>query len=257
VGALALVPANTIVTAAGTNLNQFWSQVEQGLAPDSPLQQLLNQAVSRIQEPLGLNLTKDIFSWVRGEYTLSLVPNPNGGTPDWVFLAQRLPEVDVEGAVENLDNLARERGYSVGSLPLLDTTVTAWTKLETSTDKRGKKLARLEAKVKGVHTTLAQYEIFTTSIEAMGEVLSGVAPSLVESEKFQQAIAALPKDNDGYFYIDWEQSEPLIKQKVPLIQVLELAGKPLFSNLRSLTLSSQGSEKGIRRATVFLKLGSA
>ena len=76
-------------------------------------------------------LPEDIFSWVQGEYALSLVPDPEGGEPDWVFVAEKTP-----------------------------------------------------------------------------------------------------------------------------VRVIELAGQPWFDRLRSLTLSSQGSENGIRRATVFFNLGT-
>ncbi|NES82775.1 MAG: DUF3352 domain-containing protein [Moorea sp. SIO2B7] len=257
VEALKYVPAETILTAAGTNLNQFWTQIATGLEQDSPLQQLLNQALSRVQEPLNITLSEDIFSWVTGEYSLSLVPNPQGGEPDWVFVAEKTPDANSDEAIEHLDNLAKEQGLSVGNLPLLDTNITAWTKLVT-TSGMGKEesLARLDAEVKGVHTSVGKYEIFTTSIEAMAHALQEGENSLVESEKFQQAIAALPPENDGYFYIDWNQSEPIVEQKLPLIRFVELAGEPLFNNLRSLTLSSQGSENSIRRATVFFNLGA-
>lgn len=255
VGALNYVPANSIVTAAGTNLNQFWQKVETGLATNSPLQQLVKQLISRVEAPLGLNLPQDIFQWVQGEYSLALVPNPTGGEPDWIFVAQKVPGAGAEEAIAHLDDLAKQQGYSAGNLPLFDTTVTAWTKLSTATEKEGGSLARLNAQVKGVHTNTAQYEIFATSIEAISQALAAQKTSLIESQKFQQAISALPAENDGYFYVDWNKSEPLLEQKLPLVRVIELAGKPLFKNLRSLTLSSQGSQQGIARATLFFNLG--
>ncbi|WP_013320287.1 DUF3352 domain-containing protein [Gloeothece verrucosa] len=255
VGALNYVPANTIVTAAGTNLNQFWQTVETGLAANSPLQQLVKQLISRLEAPLGLNLPEDIFKWVKGEYSLALVPNPEGDQPDWIFVAQKVPGVETSSAITHLDDLAKQQGYSVGSLPLFDSTVTAWTKLSTATETGGGSLARLNAQVKGVHTNTDQYEIIASSVEAMSQALAAQKTSLIDSEKFQQAISALPRENDGYFYVDWNKSEPIIEQKLPIVRVIQLAGKPLFNNLRSLTLSSQGTEQGIARATVFFKLG--
>lgn len=253
VGALRYVPSNSIFTAAGTDLNQFWTQIETGLEADSPLQQLLKQLINRVQAPLGLKLPEDIFNWVKGEYSLALVPNRNEGEPDWIFITEKMPET--EKAFTHLDELAQQQGYSVGNLPLLDTSVTAWTKLTTSTGTKTSKLTRLEAQVRGVHTQSQEYAIFSTSVEAMAQALTASETSLVNSEKFQQATSALPTDNDGYFYLDWNQSEPIIEQKLPIIRVIELAGKPLFKNLRSLTLSSQGAENGIRRATIFFNLG--
>ncbi|MGK7877203.1 MAG: DUF3352 domain-containing protein [Xenococcaceae cyanobacterium] len=259
VGALEYVPAQSILTAAGTNLNQFWTQIATGLDPESPLQQLLNQALSGLQAPLGrLDLPQDIFSWVQGEYALSLMPNPETYQPDWVFVAQKATVANPKQAIEHLDNLAKEQGLSVGNLSLLDRTITAWTKLSAVSDgvDKGNGFVSLDAQVKGVHASAGKYEIFTSSIEAMAQALEGVETSLLESEKFQQAIAPLPAENDGYFYIDWSHCEPIFEQRLPLVRVFELAGQPLFNNLRSLTLSSQGSENGIRRATVFFNLGA-
>jgi hypothetical protein len=255
VGALNYVPANSIVTAASVNLNQFWQTVETDLDANSPLQQLVKQLINRLQQPLGLNLPKDIFNWVQGEYSLALVPNSEGDAPDWVFVAEQVPGAEGENAIANLDELAQQQGYSVGSLPLLDTTITAWTKLTTAKGEKKGSLARLEAQVRGVHTLVDKYAIFATSVEAMAQALSAEEMSLAQTEKFKQAISALPTDNDGYFYVDWNQSEAIITKKLPIIRVIELAGKPLFKNLRSLTLSSQGSEQGIQRATIFFNLG--
>ena len=252
VGALAYVPANSIVTAAGTNLNQFWQQVAKGIEANSPLQQVLNQAVSRLQEPLGVDLPKDVFAWVEDEYSLAAVPNLEEGDPDWIFIAKKTPKT--EAAIAHLDELAQSQGYSVGNLPLLKTEVTAWTKLKTAS-LGDRNLARLEAEVRGVHLDTGDYVIFATSVEAMSQAIAALDEPLVQSRKFQQAIAALPAENDGYFYLDWNQSEPLIEAKFPGVRVVGFAIKPILNNLRSLTLSSEGAQAGIRRTTAYFNLG--
>ncbi|WP_206814130.1 DUF3352 domain-containing protein [Chroococcus sp. FPU101] len=255
VGALAYLPANSMLAIAGTNLDQFWQQVETGLDLNSPLQQLLTQLLNRYQEPLGLNLPKDVFSWVKGEYSLALVPNEKGMQPDLVFIAERMPDVEIAPAIAHLDQLAIDQGYSVVDLLIQTTKVKAWTKLITNTDLEE---ARLGAIVKGVHATITQgnqYEIFTSSVAVMEKVLSKTKRTIVDSRTFQQAISAIPTENDGYFFVNWHEIQPLLEQQLPIVKVAEFAVKPLFKNLRSLTLSSQGSENGVKRATVFLNLG--
>ncbi|CCH94568.1 hypothetical protein MICCA_3890001 [Microcystis aeruginosa PCC 9432] len=49
--------------------------------------------------------------------------------------------------------------------------------------------------------------------------------------------------------------QPVIEAKFPIVRVLELSIKPLFNNLRSLTISSQGSENSVHRGTIFFNLG--
>ncbi|WP_124972919.1 DUF3352 domain-containing protein [Aphanothece sacrum] len=255
VGALAYIPASSVLTAAGTDLNQLWQQIETGLEKDSPLQQFLNRSITYLQEPLGLNLSKEVFPWVQGEFSLGLVPHPDGGEPDWIFVAQKIPGVNINEVLEKFDELAQDQGYSVGNLSLLDTDVTAWTKLSTAINKGKTNLARLEAQVSGVHGEIDNYVIFSSSVEGISQAISNTTPKLLETEEFQHVIEGLSPENDGYFYVNWTETQPILTQKLPIARVVEFGVKPLLKNLHSLTLSSQGSEKGIRRATIFFNVG--
>ncbi|XTZ10400.1 MAG: DUF3352 domain-containing protein, partial [cyanobacterium endosymbiont of Rhopalodia yunnanensis] len=254
VGALAYVPVNSILTAAGTNLNQLWSQIETGLANESPLQQLLNRILVSVQKPLGLNFSEKIFPFIQGEFSLALIPSLDRGEPHGIFVAQKVPDVSFSEWIEDFDKLAQEQGYSVGDIPLLNNTVTVWTKLNTSTGNKDN-LTSLETRVSGVHTDVDDYVIFATSIEAMSQALSTPEITLIHSSKLQQAIEAISPENDGYFYVDWSQGKKILEQKFPIVKVVELSIQPLLNNLQSLTVSSQGKENGIRRATIFLNLG--
>ncbi|MGL5033143.1 MAG: DUF3352 domain-containing protein, partial [Microcystaceae cyanobacterium] len=245
------VPANSLVVAASRDLNQFWQQVETGLITDSPLQDLVQGFVTNLQTPLGLDLPQDIFSWVQGEYSLALLPREEKGQSDWVFLAERLPNVDIDTAISRLDELAQNQGYNVQELTILGQDVTTWTKLKTSAKN---KISSLETQVRGLHTTVNNTEILASSLEAMSQVLA-TPENLANSVKFQQAISALPVSNNGYFYLDWNNSEPILQQRFPFLRVLELSVKPLFKNLRSLTLSSEGNVEDVRRSSVYLNLG--
>ncbi|MDB9416780.1 DUF3352 domain-containing protein, partial [Microcystis aeruginosa CS-556/03] len=57
--------------------------------------------------------------WVRGEYSLALVPSSKGMEPDSVFLGERVMGVEVDSAIANLDELARSRRYNVEVFCLL------------------------------------------------------------------------------------------------------------------------------------------
>jgi hypothetical protein len=268
VDALAYVPATSILTAAGVDLEGFWQEIVTGLAPNSPLAQFINQAIASLQEPLGIDLSQDIFSWVRGEYALSLLSNPDNKQLDWLFIAEKTPATEVDLArgslsslaIANLDNLAKERGLSVGNFPVDDTQITAWTKLKTATRQD---LVSLNAEVKGAHTDTSKYVILASSVEAItqclasGETAQALAldgNSLLQSKDFERAVTALPLPNNGYFYIDWQDGKSAFEQNIPLLRVIELSAQSLFAHLRSLTLTSQGSENGVRRATVFFNL---
>ncbi|WP_267384360.1 DUF3352 domain-containing protein [Cyanobacterium sp. uoEpiScrs1] len=254
VGALAYIPVNSILTAAGTDLNQLWNQIETGLAKESPLQQLLNRILISVQDHLGLNLSERVFPSIQGEFSLAIIPNVDNSELDAIFVAKKIPDINFSGWVDNFDQLAQKRGYSVGKLPLRDNTVTVWTELSTITRNNGN-LTSLDARVSGVHTDVDDYVVFATSVDAMSQALSTSQISLIRSNKLQQAVEALNPENDGYFYLDWSQGKKILEQKFPIIKVLELSIKPLLDNVQSLTVSSQGKENGVRRATIFLNVG--
>jgi hypothetical protein len=252
VKALSFIDEESLLVAASRDLNRFWQGVREGLEPDSPWRESIVRAVDRARESSGVNLPEEVFGWVTGEYCLALVPGSSATEPDWIFVAERVEGADVDGAIARLDALARADGFTVAELPLLGTPVTAWTKL-TASSRDGRTV--LEPLVRGVHARVENYEILAGSLGALERALSPARERLLGSEKFKRAIAALPADNDGYFYLDWRRSGPAIEREAPVVQVLELAVKPFFDRLDSLTVGSRGVENGVLRGTVFLDLG--
>lgn len=243
---LQYIPDDSIFAAVGTNLDQFWQQIT-SLPENSPLRQIIYQAVNPVESKLELNFAEDIFAQITGEYALSLTEDEITEELDWLFVNQK----QEQSLGENLDNLAQNRGLSVGNLPIQDTTMTAWTKLVTTSENN---FSRLTAQVKGVHTEINSYELLTNSVDLLSDTLSNQSSSLAENSQFQATIKALPTENDGYLYLDWQKSEPYIIRQFPVIKVAELAFKPLFDNLQTLTITSEGAENGIRRATIFWNL---
>jgi hypothetical protein len=240
------IPHNSIVAAAGVNLEELWQQIANGLPENSPIQQIITQGITPLEKSLNINLAEDIFSHVHKEFAIALLSSPQEQKLDWVFVTDK-EELDL---VARLDQLATEQNLSVGNLPLLEQNMTAWTRLiTTSLDD----FTTLKAEVKGVHTNLEQYEILTNSVDILSDTISNPDDSLLNSAKFQQAIEALPLENDGYLYIDWHRFEPIITRKFPVIRVAELAFKPFFDNLQSLTITSEGVKNGVRRAALFCK----
>lgn len=257
VDALQYIPNNSALTVAGTDLNQLWNRLSTGVANDDTLKPLLEKSIASLESRWNIKLPQEIFNWVQGEYALSLLPRPDNTNPDWIFVAEKMPGANAEEGIKHLDDLANKRGFSVGNLPLGEYTISAWTKLVTSiapVTGKNKRMMKLEAQVYGVHTTVGNYEILTSSIEAMSQALAGVENSLLKSNKFQEAIAPLPQQNDGYVYIDWQKGETYIERQVPILQVVELVGKPLFNHLQSLTISSYGVDQGVQRSKLFFRL---
>ncbi|MBM0742015.1 DUF3352 domain-containing protein [Phormidium sp. CLA17] len=272
VAALQYLPAASLFSLLGTHLDSTWSSLSKDLAGYQVLSKLLDQPLDAVRSRWQLDLEKDVFDWVKGDYALGLLPNftvepvtnakskrqpisrrtPNLPTNDWIFIAERPTGEADKQAIAHLDDLAKTQGLSVGSLPLGDQMVSAWTRLTPSSGKNQAKT--LQAEVQGVHTTVGNYELFTTSIETMDRVLKTGGNSLKNSDRFEQAIAPLLQPNNGYVYLDWTEGKAVLERQFPILKIIELVGKPLFNHLQSLSLSSYGMESGVQHSGVFLKL---
>ncbi|MBD1943387.1 DUF3352 domain-containing protein, partial [Coleofasciculus sp. FACHB-712] len=259
VGALQYLPEKIAIAASGSNLEQLWTQLTSGLDSDDSLVQLIDQPIANLQARWGIDLKQDIFSWVQGEYALGMLPRADRKDSDWIFVAEKSATTKAEAAIDRLDAVAKQQGLSVSSFTLENQPISAWTQLTTTADKKqgeDQDSVKLEAQVKGVHASIGKYEIFTTSIEAMNQAIKAPDNSLVKSDRFQANITSLPQPNNGYLYLDWASSQAFLERQLPIVRVVELVAKPLFNELNSLAFSSYGSDDGVRRSKVFLRLGA-
>jgi hypothetical protein len=257
VPALQYIPANSQLVAAGTDLATLWTQLSAGVAGYDTLSRLLQQPIVALQRQWGVDLPQDIFSWVQGDYALALLPQSDPTNLDWLFVVKK--SASMQAAIADLDERARKQGYSIGPLMLGNQTVVTWSKLVTDTPAPPEPASvNLQAQVRGVHATVGQYEILSTSLTAMNAALQhSQAKSLITNPRFQQAIAPLPTPNSGYLYVDWIANQSLLNRTVPLLQWAKLAGQTVFSHLRSIVVSSPASAAGERRSTIFLQFGKA
>ena len=259
VGALQYIPESTALAIAGTNLNKLgnsdiaklWKQVTASIygSSEEGISRLLQPFV-KIQNNWNLNFSEDIFNWITGEYALALLPNSENTTPHWLFVVEKNPEL--AAGITHLNNIASRSGFNLSSLTLDQQKIAAWTKI-TATSENNTSI-NVDTKVKGVHTTLDNYEIFSSDLKTLTAVLSQKQKSLLENPQFQNSIGTIPQPNQGYIYLDWENSQDILKHQLPWIKFAEVLGKPLFDNLKSLTVSSYSSEPGTLKSGVFLQL---
>ncbi|MGF1539842.1 MAG: DUF3352 domain-containing protein [Pleurocapsa sp.] len=250
VTALSYLPPENIVALAGENLAELWQQITTGIDSQSPLAQLVSEVLARVETPLGINLAEDIFTWVTGEYALSVIELPPENNLGWLFIAQTDRNPDIDSAIAHLDELAKQQGLNVSEFKVNDTEITAWTKLKTTS---GKTSVSLNADVKGAHTRTDNYIFLANSLETITQALNR-SDSFLSNQNVQKILASLPQVNDGYVYVNFADGKTIIEEKLPIVKVIELAGQSLFSHLKAIALTSQGSQNGVRRATIVFNL---
>ncbi|MEH2389094.1 MAG: DUF3352 domain-containing protein [Nostoc sp.] len=263
VGALQYIPASVGLAISGSNLSnlansdlaKLWRQATATIYGSEDVVSRLAKPLADIQKRWGINLPEDIFSWVQGEYAIALLPEKEQTTPHWIFVVEK--SEDVEQGVARLDAIASSNGLSINPLTIDKQKISAWTELTTATKKTDVKEGAsfsIETKVRGLHTTLGNYEIFTSDLETINEILTAKDNSIINNSNFKDSIATIPRPNQGYIYLDWTKSQNLLERQVPILKLVEVLGKPFFNNLRSLTVSSYGTEARSLKGGVFFKL---
>lgn len=251
VKALQFIPAASPLAAAGEDLRQLSAQLTSGVAPYQPIANLVDQVQSDLESRWGLP-PEELFDWVTGEFALGLLnPIDRKAQPDWIFVAQRTP--DSAEQLQRFDAIAKERGLSTIALTLDEQVVSTWTKLSTELN-RSSEGVDLKADVQGVRASIGKYDILATSAEAMRQAIAAPDQPLTRSAAFEQAIAALERNNDGYLYLNWPTVERVAGSRLPLARLARMAAKPLLENVRSLTVTSYGSEEALQRGAVYLRL---
>ncbi|MEM7726386.1 MAG: DUF3352 domain-containing protein [Cyanobacteria bacterium P01_A01_bin.45] len=283
VKALEYIPSTAGLVISGvdlSNLNQsnlaeFWQQTQLKISSKSKgilseiftgknrlakLSSLNNEVKLNSQEKLeqkyGLNLSEDIFSWVKGEYAFAILLSPGSNSVNWIFVTEKVS--NTAQGVTHLDDIARKNGLIASPLNLGEQELSTWTKLETDNPKvqlaEVTKDFAVQAKIYGVHTNIENYEIFASSVETIAKVLTSEDNSIIRNRKFKDSIAKIPQPNQGYIYLDWEESKQQIENQLPILKLAEIIGKPFFDKLRSLTISSYENQDYVLNGGILFNL---
>lgn len=262
---LKYIPNDSALVLAGLDLETTWTQLSQGLQGYPQVANLLSQSLSDAGRRWGLDLRQDIFNWVRGEYSLGIIPvstEPgNSPTLDWVFISENAPPEVTQQGIRHLDQIAEQQGFTAGPINSEGEPVIAWTKLLTESGQTRQKTkdskvasTLLQAEVVGTHMALEDYSLLASSLAAMNQAVDFKQHSLMADPGFKKATAPLATPNNGYLYLDWPKLRPLLEQKFPLLQTLEGLATPFVNHLRSVSLVSLGRQERIQRGQIFIRL---
>ncbi|HIK36446.1 MAG: DUF3352 domain-containing protein [Geminocystis sp.] len=240
---LSYIPEDSIALVSGGNLKQLWQDIQDSKHPSAGI---LKQAIYLLESGIGVNCRQEIFPYINGEYSISLRENRETQSLDWLLVKEKGDIL----LTSHLDEIARKQQWNISQLPFHDKSITVWTKVTTAS---GNKNASLTTQVKGIHLETEAYEIITNTVNYLEEIFPQPKESIVDSTAFRENISWLPKENNGYLYLQWQRISPYITSRFPLIGIIELTFKPLFDNLQSITITSEGIKDGIFYSSVFLR----
>jgi hypothetical protein len=233
---LKYLPNTASAVISGTHLDRTWQGIAQGIAPYRLVTNLLETPIQAWGEQWQLDLPKDIFAWVQGDYAMGLLPDSS----DWIFAIDKATNPDYAQGLAKLNARAKERGLAVSTVDVAGQSVSAWAKLNTPAI--------------GAWVEVDNNVIFANSIAAMTTALEAGKTSMLQSKAFTQGIAPLERTNSGYLYLDWAKTKPILADRLPIIQALDVIAPSLFNNLKSIAVTSYGQKDAVNRGDVFLRL---
>jgi hypothetical protein len=194
------VPAETLMMLSGGNLQRLWGDyvlTSQGnpLSPIAP-----EQLRGGIKSLTTLDLDKDLLSWMKGEFSLSVIPStPKEGSPDnfrsgLVFMVQGSDRNLAEVSIKQLDDVMRNQyQFQVQSAKVAGQPVVNWVSpYGTLTATHGWLDGDVAFLVVGAPVT--------------DKILPKPNNTLASTIPFQQTVPTEPNPTNGQFFLDVERT---------------------------------------------------
>jgi hypothetical protein len=194
---IAQFPPETFALITGIDIKSRWEQFAKEAATNPELKEQLDAARSRLKtSPIALDLDKDVFGWMDGEYAIAAIGSNEGilqqsGVGPALIL-QTSNRAAAEATLKKLDDFAKTSGLQVTTKDVKGVNVTEWT----SPQAQGFSIG---------HGWYQQDTLFL-SVGALIEAIAKPSTSLDSTPTFKSVAGSLDKSNIGYFYLDMDKS---------------------------------------------------
>jgi len=237
------VPAETLMMFSGGNLQRSWAEyvlTSQGnpLSPIAPEQ--LRNGVKSLTD---LDLDKDLLSWMKGEFSLSLIPNtPKQGSPDnfrvgLLFMVQTSDRKSAEASISKLDEvMSNQYQFQIQPGKVANQPVVNWIS----------PYGTLTATHGWLDENIA---FFVVGAPITDKILPKPNNTLATTLPFQQTVPTQLNPTNGQFYLDVERTA----KNFPLPTLIPNQ-QTLLNATRSIGMTSAVSDSRSNRYDIFIAL---
>lgn len=189
-------PAETMMLISGKSISLAWSQFVSQAPSNEDLQDVL-EMVRKSFEDIGLDVDREVFGWMDGEFALGLIGSNEGMLAQTGVGAGMVLETSdrsiAEEMLKKLNTVAVEKGgLAVKEKQVGAQSVTEW------------QMAGIGAFLG--YGWLDDDSLFVALGEPLIEVMMSMSGDrLIGSESFEEVVGSLPRSNQGYFYLDMER----------------------------------------------------
>ncbi|MBG1271312.1 DUF3352 domain-containing protein [Nostoc sp. WHI] len=244
------VPAETLMMLSGGNLQRLWGDYvltsqRNPLSPIAP-----EQIRSGIKSLTDLDLDKDLLSWMKGEFSLSLIPTtPKQGSPD-DFLAGLVFMVQASDAYggQSLRKLAE------ASIKQLDEVMKNQYQFQVQSGKvAGQPVVNWVSPYGTLTATHGWLDKDIAFLVVGAPITDKIVPkpnnTLASTLSFQQTVPTEPNPTNGQFFLDVERTV----KNFPLPTLIPNQ-QSLLAATRSIGMTSSVSDNRSNRYDIFIAL---
>jgi len=228
--ALAQFPSETFSIVTGSDINSRWKQIVQDAARNPDMQKGLDETRANLkQPPFGLDLDKDIFGWMTGEFALGVIANSEGilaqAGAGPVMTLQTSDRKTAEATIKKLEDFAKQNSVTVQNRDVKGVAVTEWSPSPGFTIGYG---------------WYEQDSLFVTVGPLVNIMASKPSNSLENNQTFKTITSSFNKPNIGYFYLDMDKTWSLIDKMMPAESKAEITpeAKALIGTVRGIGVTA-------------------
>ena len=225
-------PIDTFALVNGQDISRSWSTMVEQSKDNPQLQQIVQQLRGQLQI-VNIDLDKEIFGWMNGEFAFGAVPSNQGVLASLGFGGALVFDTSdrktAEATFTKLDNLAKTQSLNITQRKIGGKDVTEW-----QIPQQGALLA---------HGWLDQDTVFLAIGGPIAESLTASKnQSLENSENFKAVTGSLQKPNSGYFYLDMEKTVSLVNSSAAR-QSISPEASAILSSIRGVSATATSPNK--------------
>ncbi|QFS45306.1 DUF3352 domain-containing protein [Nostoc sphaeroides] len=235
-------PTGTFALISGNGISRGWETLVEESKNYPEMKQGLEQVRGQLKF-FNIDLDKDIFGWMNGEFAFGAIPSNQGVLANVGFGGALVFDTSdrktAEATLTKLDTLAKTQQIEIANRNIGGKDVTEW-----QIPRQGALLS---------HGWLDQDTVFVALGGPVAEAISDRKnPSLDNSDTFKAVTGSLQKPNGGYFYLDMDKT-----QTVPLLKSLissDANAITILSSIRGLGFTANSPDKSISELEMLLAL---
>jgi hypothetical protein len=245
-------PAETIALITGSNLKARWQQFVNDAAKTPEIEKGLQQVREQLQTALQLDLDKDIFGWMDGEFAIGTIANNEG-------------ILQTFGAGMTLVFKTSDRPTAEATLSKLEQAAQASGGITPNTRETSGGVAITEWTAPGAPGTLLGYgwyepDALFIAIGPLAEIMATKpANPLTSDPNYKTIIDSLDKNNIGYFFLDMEKTWTLFQNQIPPAQLADVTpeAKAMINSIRGIGVTASMPDKTTSKFELLLALKKA